>query len=93
VHSQATQKAFAIYEEYFTKAKQDIKGIPVQLRIDKDYIKILKKAFQEADSIHETIEKAMKEQDVGAMLEIQELQQTANILGYFENYPFIFDPI
>ena len=93
VYSQATQKAFLIYEEYFKKEKQDMKGIPVQLRVDKDYIKILKKAFQEADSIHETIEKAMKSQDVGAMIEIQELQQTANILGYYETYPFVFDPI
>ena len=92
-YSQATQKAFVIYEDHFTKAKQNVKGIPVQLRIDKDYIKVLKKAFQEADTIHETIQKAMKEQDVGAMLEIQELQQTANILGYFELYPFVFDPI
>jgi prolyl-tRNA synthetase len=74
-------------------AEYELKGVPVQIRIDKTFIKTLKKAFQEADSIQETLKKAIAEQDMAKLVELQQLQQTANILGYYQNNPFVFDPI
>jgi DNA polymerase elongation subunit (family B) len=86
---QSTEKAFQLLIKEFP----DMKGIPIQIRIDKTFIKTLKKAYQEADSIQEELQKASSEQDVAKLVELQELQQTANILGYFQIFPFIFDPI
>jgi DNA polymerase elongation subunit (family B) len=89
VLTQATEKGFQL----LTKEFPELKGVPVQIRIDKTFIKTLKKAFQEADSIQETLKKAIAEQDMAKLVELQQLQQTANILGYYQNNPFVFDPI
>lgn len=86
---QSTEKAFQILQKEYPESK----GIPVQIRIDKTFVKLLKKAYQEADVIQDKLAKALKEQDIGTLKDLEELQQTANILGYFQIFPFIFDPI
>ena len=86
---QTCEKAFKILLKDFP----ELKGIPVKLRMDKSFIKTLKKAYQIADIIEEEFKKALKEQHDSKIKELQELQQTANILAYFELFPFVFDPV
>jgi hypothetical protein len=86
---QTCEKAFKILLKDFP----ELKGIPVKLRMDKSFIKTLKKAYQIADTIEEEFKKALKEQHDSKIKELQELQQTANILAYFELFPFVFDPV
>ena len=86
---QATEKAFQVLLKDFPESK----GIPVKLQIDKTFIKTLKKAYQIADSIEEEFKKALKEQHDAKIKELQELQQTVNILSYFQTFPFVFDPV
>ena len=83
------EKAFQVLFKEFPESK----GIPVKLRMDKSFIKTLKKAYQIADTIEEEFKKALTEQHDAKIKELQELQQTANILAYFEMFPFVFDPI
>jgi hypothetical protein len=87
-HIQTTEKAFKIYFKKFP----ELKGIPIKLRIDKNFIKKLKNAWERADNIQEELEKALNEQDIEKTKELQSLQQTANILSYFQSAPFVFDP-
>ena len=86
---QSTERAFKILEKDYPESK----GISIQIRIDKSFIKLLKKAYQIADSIQDELKKALQEQDIAKLKELEELQQTANILAYFQIFPFIFDPI
>jgi DNA polymerase elongation subunit (family B) len=89
VFTQSMEKAFSI----ISKEYPDMKGIPIKIRIDKTYIKTLKKAYRDADEIQEKLTKAITEQDITELIEIQNLQQTANIIAYFQTYPFIFEAI
>jgi DNA polymerase elongation subunit (family B) len=71
----------------------EMKGNPICIRIDRTFIKTLRDAYAIADTIQEDLRKAIQEQDMGKLVELQKYQATANILGYFDIFPFVLQSI